>query len=277
MLSLIRFLLKHAFIVYFLVLESIAFILLFQSNPYQRASFLNSSDYLFAGTYQAFDRMNDYLELKRVNQDLSWENSELKKSAIRYFRKSFDQTVIYRDTAFRQEYTFYPVKIIRNTTHLRNNYMTLNKGEMNGVRQGMGVISSKGVLGIVIETSKQFSVAMSVLNKDSRISARVKKNGYFGSVIWTGGDYRIGRLNEIPNHVSLVEGDTIVTSGFSGIFPENVPIGTVKTVTRKKGSGFLEIEIVFTQDFKTLSYGHIVKYLHEIERKEIESKIPKND
>ena len=277
MLSLIRFLLKHAFIVYFLVLESIAFILLFQSNPYQRASFLNSSDYLFAGTYQAFDRMNDYLELKRVNQDLSWENSELKKSAIRYFRKSFDQTVIYRDTAFRQEYTFYPVKIIRNTTHLRNNYMTLNKGEMNGVRQGMGVISSKGVLGIVIETSKQFSVAMSVLNKDSRISARVKKNGYFGSVIWTGGDYRIGRLNEIPNHVSLVEGDTIVTSGFSGIFPENVPIGTVKTVTRKKGSGFLEIEIVFTQDFKTLSYGHVVKYLHEIERKEIEAKIPKND
>jgi rod shape-determining protein MreC len=277
MLSLLRFLLKHGFIVYFVVLESIALIMLFQSNPYQRASILNSSDYIFAGTYQAFDNIQDYLELKKVNQELSAENSELKKSAIRYFRRSFDQNVIYRDTSYHQEYTFYPVKIIRNTTHLGNNYMTLNKGELNGVRQGMGVISNKGVLGIVIETSKQFSVAMSVLNKSSRISAKVKKNGYFGSVTWAGQNYRIGMLNEIPNHVSLVEGDTIVTSGFSGIFPENIPIGTVKTVTRKKGSGFLAVELFFTQDYKSLSFGHIVKYLRDIDRKEIEAKIPRND
>jgi len=259
------------------VLEGIALTILFQSNPYQRASFLNSSDYVFANTYQAFDNAHEYLDLRKVNQYLSEENSELKNDAIRYFKKSFDQNIIYRDSSFEQEYAFHPVKIIRNTTHLGNNYMTLNRGELNGVRQGMGVISNKGVLGIVIETSKRFSVAMSVLNKSSRISAKVKKNGYFGSVTWTGEDYRIGYLNEIPNHVSLLEGDLIVTSGFSGIFPENIPVGTVKSVTRKKGSGFLEIEILFTQDYRNLSYGHIVKYLHDFERKEIEAKIQEDD
>lgn len=277
MLSLLRFLLKHAFIVYFIVLEGIALVMLFQSNPYQRSTILNSSEYVFAGTYQALDKAKNYLVLNEINQNLSKENSALKNNSIEYFRKSFDQNIIYRDSSYEQEYAFHPVKVIRNTTHFRNNYMTLNRGELNGVRKGMGVVSNQGVLGIIIETSKRFSVAMSVLNKNSRISARVKKNGYFGSVVWNGQNYRIGMLNEIPNHVSLLEGDTIVTSGFSGIFPENVPIGTVQSVTRKKGSGFLEVEILFTQDYRNLSFGHVVKYLQDLERSKIEAKIPDND
>jgi len=252
-------------------------VMLFQSNPYHRSTILNSSEYVFASTYQALDKVKNYLVLNEINQNLSKENSALKNNSIEYFRKSFDQNIIYRDSSYEQEYAFHPVKVIRNTTHFRNNYMTLNRGELNGVRKGMGVVSNQGVLGIIIETSKRFSVAMSILNKNSRISARVKKNGYFGSVVWTGQNYRIGMLNEIPNHVSLLEGDTIVTSGFSGIFPENVPIGTVQSVTRKKGSGFLEVEILFTQDYRNLSFGHVVKYLQDLERSKIEAKIPDND
>ena len=277
MLSLFRFLLRHSYVVYFILLESIAFILLIQSNPFQRASFLNSSDFLFAKTYLAFDNVISYLNLQDVNSSLSEENSELRNHSISYFRKSFDNNVIYMDSSYEQEYAFHPARVIRSSTSLRNNYLTLDKGEMNGVRPGMAVVSSKGVLGIVIETSKRFSVAMSILNKESRISAKIKKNGYFGSVEWPGSNYRTGLLKEIPNHVSLVVGDSVVTSGFSGIFPEGIPIGTVKSVERKAGSGFLDVEIIFTQDYRQVSYAHIVKYLHGMERKAIESKIAEHD
>lgn len=277
MLSLFRFLYKNAFIVYFLILEIISFAFLLQKNPYQRASFLNSSDYLVASTYEAYDNVLAYLNLGEVNEYLSEENSQLKSNAIEYFRKSFDNNVIYRDSSYEQEFIFYGAKIIRNSTGRRNNYFTINKGELNGIEKGMGVVSNKGVMGIVIETSKRFSAVMSILNKDFKLSGKIEKNGYFGSVIWPGENYRIGRLLDIPNHVSLVQGDLVVTSGYSGVFPAGVPIGRVKAVERRAGSGFLEVDIEFTEDYRRSTYVHVVKYLHRIEREELESLIPQND
>jgi len=238
---------------------------------------LNSSDFFIARTYNAFDNAVNYLKLNEVNEYLSEENSELKDNSIKYFRKTFNQNVIIRDSSYEQEFTFISAKIIRNTTNHRSNYLTLDKGALNGIKVGMGVVSKNGIIGIVIETSKRFSAVMSILNKDSKVSARVEKNGYFGSVIWPGNNYRNGYLLDIPNHVSLVEGDLIVSSGFSGIFPEGIPIGIVKAVERKAGSGFLEIEIEFTEDYRNVSYAHIVKYLHHFERKELESNIPEHD
>jgi rod shape-determining protein MreC len=277
MLSLFRFLYKHAFIVYFLILEIISFAFLLQKNPFQRASFLNSSDYLVASTYNAYDNVLSYLNLGEVNEYLSQENSHLKSNSIEYFRKSFDNNVIYRDSSYEQEFIFYGAKIIRNSTSRRNNYFTINKGEMNGIEKGMGVVSNKGVMGIVIETSKRFSAVMSILNKDFKLSGKMEKNGYFGSIIWPGTDYRLGRLLDIPNHVSLVQGDLVVTSGYSGVFPAGLPVGRVKAVERRAGSGFLEVDIEFTEDYRKASYVHVVKYLHHIEREKLESLIPQND
>ena len=277
MLSLFRFLQKHSFIVYFIFLEVIAFIFILEKNPFQRASFLNSSDYLVAEILQTTDNIDTYLNLKEVNSYLSNENSALKESNIGYFQKSFDQNIIYRDSTYQQVYSFHAAKVIRNSTNKRSNYLTLNRGSVNGVEQGMGIITDNGVVGIVLQTSKRFSAVMSVLNKDSRISAKVKKNGYFGSVIWKGKDHRIGHLVDIPNHVSLVKGDLVITSGFSGIFPENIPIGTVNAVERKQGSGFLEVEIIFSQDYQTTEHVHIVKYLHKTERENLEKNILQND
>lgn len=277
MLSLFRFLYRHAFIVYFIILEIISFVFLLNKNPYQRASFLNSSDFVVASIYQRVDNLVSYLSLKEVNMYLSEENTKLKNNSIPFFRKTFDNNVIIRDSSFEQEFTFYSAKIIKNSTGQRNNYLTLNRGSLNGVEKGMGVVSKNGVVGIVLETSKRFSAVMSVLNKDFKISAKVAKNDYFGSVIWPGDDYRTGRLIDIPNHVSLVKGDLIVTSGFSGIFPAGISIGKVKSVYRKDGSGFLEVDIEFTEDYRKLSYVHVVKNLHRIEREELESLIPEND
>ncbi len=277
MLNLIRFLYKHAFIVYFILLEIISFSLLLQSNPYQRASFLNSSDFMVSRTYELFDDITEYLNLGEVNEYLAEENSDLRNNTLDYYRKTFDGNVVYLDSSFEQEFVFYQSKVIRNSANNRNNYLTLDKGSLNGIHTGMGVVSKNGVIGIVIETSNRFSAVMSVLNKESKISAKVQKNGYFGSVIWPGDNYRFGKLLDIPNHVSLVEGDLIITSGFSGIYPEGIPIGRVKTVEQIAGSGFLEVEIEFTEDYKKLSYVHVVKYLHKMEREDLENQIPEDD
>lgn len=224
-----------------------------------------------------FDNIVTYFSLKDVNEYLSVENSGLKNGDIQFYQKSFDRNVIHHDSSFAQEFAFSNAKIIRNSTNHRNNYLTLNKGKMNGILPGMGVVSNLGIIGIVIESSKGFSAVMSVLNKEFKLSAKVQKSGYFGSVIWNGKDYRTGTLKDIPNHVSLLENDTIVTSGFSGIFPAGIPIGTVKTVTRLKGSGFLDVEILFTEDYRRVAYVHVIKYLLKTERLEIESKIPTDD
>lgn len=277
MLSLFRFLYKHAFIVYFILLEIISFTFLLQSNPFQRASFLNSSDFITAKTYEKFNNISSYLNLAEVNDYLAEENAELKSSSIKYFKKSFDDNIIFRDTSYEQEYTFYPAEIIRNSVNNRNNYLTLNRGEMHGIEKGMGVVSKNGVVGIVIETSKRYSAVMSVLNKDFKMSVKILKNNYFGSLVWPGENYRIGKVLDIPNHVSLVEGDVVISSGFSGIYPEGILVGKVKSVFRKAGSGFLEVDIEFTEDYKKLSYVHIVKNLHKTERLELESKIQTND
>lgn len=274
MLTLFRFLYKNAFIVYFLVLEIIAFTFIFQENPYQRAIFLNSSDAFIGRTYLFFDDVVRYLNLKEVNEYVARENSDLKNLDISYYRKSFDRNIVYRDSSYAQEFVFTSARIIRNSTNHRNNYLTLSRGRLQGIEPGMGVISHLGVIGIIIEASRNFSAVLSILNKEARISAKVQKNGYFGSVTWDGQDYRIGQLEDIPNHISLVEGDTIMTSGFSGIFPAGVPIGTVETVSRVKGSGFLNVEIRFTEDYRNVSYVHVVKYLQNEERKALESKIP---
>ena len=277
MLNLFRFLYRHAFIVYFILLEVVCFALLLQNNPYQRASFLNSSGAIVSRTYALFDDITSYLNLREVNDYLAEENSSLKSASIPYFKKTFEGNVVYRDSSYEQEFTFYKARILKNTTNLRNNYMTLDKGYLHGVESGMGVVSKNGVMGIVLDVSKRFSTVMSILNKEFRLSTRVQKNGYFGSVIWPGNDYRYGKMLDIPDHVSLVEGDLIETSGFSGIFPAGIPVGRVVAVERKAGSGFLQVDVEFTEDYRQTRYVHVVKYLHKMERKQVESNLPDND
>jgi rod shape-determining protein MreC len=208
---------------------------------------------------------------------LAEENTELRDLKMAYYKKSFDNTIVVNDSAFDQEFTFMKAKVIRNSTTRRNNYLTLNRGAKHGIKAGMGVISAKGVIGIVLETSEDFSAVMSILNSESKISAKIEKNDYFGSAIWEGKNYRHGLLKDIPDHVSLVEGDLIVSSGYSGIFPEAVPLGKVLTVERKAGSGFLDVEFEYTEDYRNLSFVHVVKYLQKEERELLESKISSDD
>jgi rod shape-determining protein MreC len=268
--NLILFLNKNSFVFIFLFLQFISFILLVQNNNYQNSKFFNSSNFLIGNLYSTINNVNEYFSLKDVNNELAEQNAKLQSTNIVSFTKIYGKTVLIEDTTYFQKYVYSSAKAINNTTNKRHNYITIDKGAINGIKAGMGVVSSTGVIGTVKNVSQNFCSVMSVLHEKNAVSAKIKKSNYIGSIDWELGDYRIAQLKDIPSHVQLQVGDTIVTSGYSMVFPEGILIGTVKEFDLPKGIDFYNIKVEFSVDYKKLSHVFIVKSLMKEEQKALE-------
>ena len=258
------------------MLEVTAFLLIVQNNKYQSASFLNSSNYVAGEIYSSVTSATQYLNLGVVNEQLANENAQYRNLMRSSYVFYHDTTKAVVDTIRNQKYTFKQAKVINNSVNRQDNYITLNKGSLHGIKPDMAVITSNGIVGVVRAVSKNFSSVISVLNSNMRISAKLRKSDYFGSLSWTGSDYRFATLSEVPTHVKIAKGDTIVTSGFSGIFPEDIPVGVVEEVELPEGSNFYEITVKLKTDFKNISYVYVVNNLLRKELTDIE-RIEKND
>jgi rod shape-determining protein MreC len=173
------------------------------------------------------------------------------------------------DTIRKQQYTFLTARVVNNSINRRNNYLTLNKGSLQGVQAEMGVICPDGIVGIVKDVSEHFSSVISVLHKDSRISTKIKKNGYIGSLMWEGYNAGYAILKDIPKHVKLAVGDTLVTSQFSAIFPEGIMVGVIDKFDSKPGDFYL-IDVKLSTDFDNLSYVYLVTNVLKEEQKKLE-------
>lgn len=268
--NLIRFLSKNSFLFLFLFLLFLSFVLLFQNNSYQKSKFLNSSNFLIGNLYSTVNNVNDYFHLKEVNSELADQNAKLQTVQIKSFTQVFGNTVSINDTSYAQKYVYTSAEAINNSTNKRENYITLDKGGLNGVEAGMGVISAMGVIGKVKNVSENFCSVMSVLHEKNAVSAKIKKSGYIGSLVWQLGNYRVAKLKDIPNHVQLLIGDTIITSGYSSTFPEGVMIGVIKNYDLPEGDNFFNITIDLSVDYKKLSHVYIVKSLLKNEQKKLE-------
>jgi len=268
--NLIRFLSKNSLVFIFLFLQFIAFLLLVQNNNYQNSKFFNSSNFLIGNLYSTINNVNDYFNLKSVNAELAEQNARLQNQSITSFTKVFGTTVEIKDTSYHQKYLYTSAKVINSSTNKRNNYMTLDKGKINGIEAGMGVISGLGVIGTVKNVSENFCSVMSVLHEKNAVSAKIKNSEYFGSLNWELGNYREASLNDIPNHAKLNVGDTIITSGYSAIYPEGVLVGTIKNFNLDEGSNFYEITVELSVDYKKLSHVFIVKNTMKEEQLKLE-------
>lgn len=253
------FLLRQYFFFLFLILEVVCFIIIVENNYYQRSNFINSSSEITGNILTTFNNISQYFSLTDANRKLSEENARLLTESKKYYLKTDNRIFTYNDTLYRQQYQYISTKVVKNTTNKRNNYLTLNKGSNQGITKDMGVITSTGIVGIVKEVSANFSSVISVLHKETKISAKVKKNGHLGTVIWSGGDCSYGELIDIPTHVKPVIGDTIITSGYSTSFPEGILIGTISDYKIVKGDNFYTITIKFTTDFNNISYAYVVR------------------
>lgn len=254
-------------LIIFLVLS---LVLLVNNNSYQRASAWNSSNRLIGGSFERVNAIKNYLSLGRTNDSLAFENARLRndlKSSI--FSDSIKQQTV-TDTLTQQQYTYIVSKVVNNSIHQSNNYITINRGFKHGIKKGMGVMSAKGIVGIVLNVSEHFSTIQSILHSDTRISASV--NGNIGSLVWGEGNYdpRLAILKDIPNHVIVKKGNRVVTSGYS-LFPSGIEIGRVTRTGLKGGDSFLNIEIWLSTDFSNLQYVYVINNLFSLEQESLEA------
>lgn len=268
--NLIAFIIRYNFLLLFLLFESLALVLLVNSTYYQRSVIQTAGNSISGRFYSSVSNISEYLKLRRTNELLAMENSMLRQMKSVSYLKTDTNTFWVDDTLYKQRYQYIVARVINNTVGKRNNYIMLNKGKRHGIDKDMAVITSNGVVGTVVNASENFSWVMSVLNKQTRISARIIKNNQMGTVVWTGMDHRIGTLTDIPAHVKIAKGDTITTSGFSYIFPANLMLGTIEDFRVEHGEHFYVIPFRFSVDFNSLDYVYVVRNLMKKEQEQLE-------
>ncbi len=250
--------------------------LIVQNNNFQHASFINSTNRAAATIQSVVSDITEYISLRTTNDALSRENAGLRSFMPDVFYIDSVQKKIMNDSIFKQQYSFMPAKVINNSTNRRNNYLTLNRGSDQGVKPEMGVISGNGVIGIVKDVSSHFCSVISILHKDSRISTKIKKSSYIGSLVWEGFQAEYAKLKDIPKHVKLAKGDSLVTSSFSAIFPEGIPVGVIDNFEPKAGDNFYSIDVKLSSDFNNLSYVYIITNVLKEEQKKLEEPVSRD-
>lgn len=273
---------RHWFL--FIVLEIISFTLIFQNSAYQRNVILSSAN-VFTGNIESMaGSVRSYLNLYQENKILSERNGALELELLKLqdqveamLADSVHFAGYMPDSINRFSFEFIPAEVISNSAVQLNNYITLNKGTDDGITSDMGVVSEQGVVGIVSASNKHFSVVIPLINPKFRLSCKLLKNNYFGSLNWNGRDARYSYLYELPNHAAFSAGDTIVTSGFSAIFPAGIMVGKIVTPKRGNEENYTSLKIELATNFWTLKNVRVIKNYRRPEQISVEQEAKKND
>lgn len=267
--SLLNFLIKYHVFFLFLILEIFSITLIVRFNRFHRVSFLNSSNVVSASILDKYQGVVDYFQLKRINELLADENARLRNNLQNLQLESMDASIEY--DSIGEHFIVVPAKVIRNSVNKQHNYLTLNKGAKHGVKPDMGVVCADGVVGVVLNVSENYSTVLSVLNGSWAINAKLKQSNQFGPLKWDGNNPMYAYLEEIPYHVRVLVDESVVSSGFSSIFPEGLSIGKVEEVAHSPGETFQTIKIRLSVDFRTLFYVQIIAQVDKNERIELEN------
>jgi rod shape-determining protein MreC len=285
--NLIIFLRRYFNFFLFLLLEVICIVLVFRNNDFQKTAYLNSANNVSARLYNRYNNVQYYFHLKATNDSLVNENARLHNM----LRTSYDSVTLdnlvttdtirtYSTDTTRKvvgielrRYLYYAAKVVNNTVNAPINYITIHRGSANGLKPNMGVIGPSGIVGIVRSVSPNYAVVLSLLSKGRNFgfSARLSHSREMGTVRWYGGDAGYALMEDVPKSVRLVKGDTVVTSGYSALFPENIPIGYVESYSlTDKGSTAYTIRIKLATNFYNLQYVYVVDNMLKDEQKSLE-------
>ena len=256
--ELLKFLVRFSSWFLFVVYLIAGFVLLFSGNPFQHHVYLTSANRISSGLYSTANSVSSYFFLKEINEDLQRRNSDLEleiyrlNDVIRHYREQAYADTMSVDSALSR-YHFVIAHVINNSINRAHNYITIDKGSLDGIMPEMGVMDQNGIVGIVNVVSDHTARLISVLNPYLRLSCKVKGHAQVGSLVWDGKDPSEAMLEELPKHSEFTPGDTIVTSGYSSVFPEGVPVGTVMSSTRDIEDNFYTLRVKLFTDFSTLS------------------------
>ncbi|WP_224999753.1 rod shape-determining protein MreC [Cesiribacter sp. SM1] len=270
--TLFQFLYKYRALALLIVLELVCAWLIVQNNRYQSAAFFNSANTVAASVTQTSNEVSSYLYLKETNESLAEENARLQQElrqmqqqlALPSMRAAIPPEV-------EQQYTFQAAQVINNSIHNSKNYVTINKGRVDGVEPGMGIIGPSGVVGRIRSASDHYAVAISLLHTNMLVSAVVSSTEAFGSVKWDARSPQQATLDYIARHQSVSVGDSVFTSSYNSVFPPGIPIGIISEVKLPENATYYDIKIDLATDFSSLSYVYVIRNRLVQERDSLES------
>lgn len=264
--NLLRLVRKFSFILVFIFLEVFAYVLLTRKNHFHEVALLNSTNGITGTAFSMYGNVRHYFLLQHENDLLKEENARLRQQLLTSYKKVYKFQTLRGDTTLEQAFQFIPARVINNSVLNANNYFTLDIGSRYGVYVDMGVISPSGIAGVVKGVSANFAVCISVLNTTiNKFSVKVQKSGEDGILEWQGKNAYTATVRNIPTNVDLSVGDTIVTRGFSHIFPEDIMVGTVEDFNVDPKDGFYVITIRLSTNFHKLSDVYVVDYKYKKE------------
>lgn len=257
--NLIEFLYKNGIFIVFIALEVLCFRLVVEFNHRHTKIYQNTATAINGAINERMGAMFRYWKLDAVNDSLRAENAILREELVQRIARQASEPTFREmtvDTASIR-YTVIPASVIQNSISKRNNYITLDRGSRHGIAKGMGVASEDSPVGIVVAASDRFSRVMSVLHSNAMLSATIKGKGYFGSLLWRGFNPTKMHLDAVPKHAQLYVGDTVVTSGYSQIFPPDLFVGTIDTFWLPRGSNFYNVVVTLGVDMSNLRSAYV--------------------
>ncbi|WZL87869.1 rod shape-determining protein MreC [Salinimicrobium sp. 3283s] len=268
--QIINFLIRNKNNILFLLLLTFSLFLTIQSHSYQKSKFISSANFLSGGIYSWTSDINSYFYLEEYNLRLLEENERLRTRLATYEDSLEIKT--YRDTSsFDADYIFRASEVINNNYAKVDNYLTIKSGSRDGIERDMGVVTSKGIVGIVENVSPNYSTVISILNSNSRINAQLKRSNHFGTLVWNGDNPNIVQLIDVPSVAPIAEGDTIITGGRSLIFPKGLPIGAVKNFSLDQSESYYNIDIELFNDMTNIGYVYIIENTSQAEIRELQN------
>jgi len=270
-----NFILKNSNRLLFLLLLVISFSLTIQSHSYHKSKVISSANFFTGGIYEKVNNIDEYFNLKSQNDQLAQENARLK--SLLFNQK--DTTKLPQIDSIKgiNKIDIIVSKVIRNSYSVHENYLTINNGSVSGIKPNMGVINSSGIIGIVDNTSKNYSTIISILNVKSQINAKIKKSNHFGSLVWNGKSTGFVQLIDVPRLAGVRKGDTIVTGEQSVIFPPNIGIGTIENVYIDDKTNYYTLNIKLFNDMTNLGHVYIIKNKDAAEITNLENQNKKDE
>jgi len=255
--NLLDFLVKYNYWFLFLFLEAVSFVLLFQFNSYQGSVWFSSANAVTGKLYETSSEIESYFQLSKINSELTQRNLYLEQRLHKLEKQIGDSAA---DSTMEksllvkslQPYRLIPAKVISMTAGRLDNLITINKGEVDGIKKDMGVVCGTGVVGIVYLTSKHYSIVIPILNSQSNISCVIQGRGYFGYLHWTGGDISQAYVDDVPRHAHFRLYDNVVTSGYSSVFPAGIIVGKILHVYNSADQMSYRLRVKLSTDFGKL-------------------------
>lgn len=261
----------------FIGLMIIGLVLTIKQKNYQKVAFVNSANSISGETFSMVSGMTSYFNLKNVNQLLAIENARLRGLIPSSLEKINDDYIQIQDTLYHQKYIYRVANVIGNTVTRQSNYITINLGTKDGIEEEMGVISSDGVVGIVKSVSENYATVLSFLHPNSSISCKMKSSGIYGHLQWTKNKIDEAYINGVLITTKVNDGDSVVTSGLSSLFPEGLYLGEISSIENNLETQSKKITVKLNIQFNSLRKVYVVENLYKKEILELQNAQEKLD